>query len=70
MTKLYRAEFKVSVSLTPKDLQRYPEDFHDPGNPTQEELRNFFRNYQDELASSNTGSELLANAPMTLSVSE
>lgn len=70
MSKIYSAEFKVSVSLKAEELWRYPEDFHDPANPTQEELRTFFRNYQDELSSSNTGSELLANAPMTLSISE
>lgn len=66
--KTYTATLDITVSVTTEDLKEY--DVADPENPTDEEIVDVLQEIIQNYASSNSGSELLANAAFTVSTHE
>jgi hypothetical protein len=73
MAKVWTAVPNISFELTEKEIleNKYvSKEFIDPNNPTEEELQVYFKSVLDSYAESNDGSELLANAALSISCSD
>lgn len=68
--KKWVCNLKLDLTLSADQLRRdpghYGGHFKDLDNPTLEEVSSYFKWYQEELAGSNDGGEMLANARMTI----
>lgn len=75
MTKTWTATVTVSLgTVSAEQFAKYPEHygyfFKNFNNPTAEELQNYFEKMQENLGTSNSGSEKILNAPMVMVTNE
>ena len=71
MSKTYHAYVKVHLgAITTEEMKKLPNKFADPENPTHEELEEYFFPEQENLAGSNTGSEMIMNTDILYDIEE
>lgn len=71
--KVWKATLDISFQLTTDRIKKnawLSKQFADPENPTDAEVKKYFLGEQDNYAGCNDGSELLANADMTITCTE
>lgn len=66
--KTWTAKLDIEFTLSEVEIANsdYADYFKDPKNPTDKEIRNYFLGLQENYAGSNDGSELIANADMSI----